>query len=161
MARIDCDDLSFDDDAASDAEIEALAECLLREASELSAMYPPGRADRLRLDSLVTRPRQRSLRWGAGAAVAVLLLCVTSWIVVRTNPLPQANQPKPRHAVGATTVGMDDHSRTTAAWPQSPVPDVMPILPGNRVGAHDMNGPEIEAVLNLIEGNRSSLKLAL
>ena len=39
--------------------------------------------------------------------------------------------------------------------------DAIPVQPTNRVGVNDMNGPEIEAVLNLLEGNRTSLKLAL
>lgn len=161
MAPIDCDDLNSDDDAASAPELDALAECLRREACELSAMYPPGSAELVQLEQLAsTHVPRRALIWRAGAAVAVLVVCATTWTAIR-HSLPQFDAPHPRRAVRGMAVGMDDRVRRPSTWPTQSVPEVMPILPSHRVGAHDMNGPEIEAVLNLLEDNRTSLKLAL
>ena len=162
MAPTDRDNMSFEDDPAPGPELDALAECLRREASELSAMYPPGSAQRVPLDHLVpTRksPRRRLL-WGLGAAVAVMVVSVATWTVTQPDSVPQVADPNPRHALQAIKLGMDD-VHTPAVWTRQPPRNGIPVLPASAIGAHDMNGPEIEAVLILLEDNKSSLKLAL
>ena len=159
MAPTDRDNLSFEDDPAPAPELDALAECLRSEASELSAMYPPGSADRVPLERLAPTPvPRRGLIWSVGATVAILAVCATIWTTLRPDRAPQVTDPNPHHSVQVVTPSIDDVHTPQV---ESPVPDIRGVLPSSQIGVHDMNGPEIEAVLILLEDNKTSLKLAL
>ena len=158
MTRLPIEPEPFDSELPP--EFSAIADQLRREADQLAEQYSPTEVDA----GLALRMRQnspvRSGTWRAAiaATVALSMLLAVGWSIL---PVRDDDSDPELNVLAAGVVERGAAAVENSLEPVFESLETLPVITEPVSGLDDMNGPELEAVLNLLDEDTTHLKLAI